>query len=208
MRSARSGDCVLPQAGAKRCRADHKGIEGEHRTQRARMRRWREEHTLIERQIWSPSNDSGLKMVNWVSKSRPPQSPEDGQIYCILLIRIVFCHVYYCFWKNPLHCLFYVTMNMYFCFYLNTARHVVTVLLIFVNIFQLTYTFSHAHTEAHTHKHTCMISTQEEWRQPGTGAWLKRAEERLLLETKALHTLKKEKKKEEKMSGKTRYSRI
>ena len=37
-----------------------------------------------------------------------------------------------------------------------------------------TYTFSHAHTEAHTHKHTCTISTQEEWRQPGTGAWLDR----------------------------------
>jgi len=41
------------------------------------------------------------------------------------------------------------------------------------------YTFSHAHTEAHTHKHTCTISTQEEWRQPGTGAWLREAEERL-----------------------------
>jgi len=35
-----------------------------------------------------------------------------------------------------------------------------------------------------------MISTQEEWRQPGTGTWLGGAEERLLLETKALHTKK------------------
>ena len=35
------------------------------------------------------------------------------------------------------------------------------------------------HTEAHTHKHTCTISTQQEWRQPGTGAWLREAEERL-----------------------------
>jgi len=42
-----------------------------------------------------------------------------------------------------------------------------------------------------------MISRQEEWRQPSTGAWLEGVEERMLLETKALHTHKKEK-----MSGK------
>jgi len=48
-----------------------------------------------------------------------------------------------------------------------------------LNIYQFTYTFSHAHTRAHTHKHTCTISTQEEWRQPGTGAWLREAEESL-----------------------------
>ena len=47
------------------------------------------------------------------------------------------------------------------------------------NIYHFTYTFSHAHTEAHTHKYTCTISTQEEWRQPGTGAWLRGAEEGL-----------------------------
>ena len=40
------------------------------------------------------------------------------------------------------------------------------------------FTFSHAHTEARTHKRTCTISTQEEWQQPGTGAWLRGAEER------------------------------
>ena len=51
--------------------------------------------------------------------------------------------------------------------------------LYLLNIYHSTYTFSHAHTEAHTHKHTCTISTQEEWRQPGTGAWLKEAWERL-----------------------------
>jgi len=148
-------------------------IEGEHRAQFARVRRChsgREEHTLIERQSWSPLNDSGLRMVNWESQSKtPPQSPEDGHIYCILLIRIVFCHVS----KNlPLHCLFYVTMNIYFCICFNTALDVVTGLLIFVNIHHFTDIFSHTHTEAHTHKHTYMISTQEKWRQPGTGAWL------------------------------------
>ena len=39
MRSAQSGDCVLPPAGAKRCEANHREIEGEHRAQCARMSR-------------------------------------------------------------------------------------------------------------------------------------------------------------------------
>ena len=90
----------------------------------------------------------------------------------------------------PLHCLFYVNMNKYFCFYLNIARDVVTVLLTFVNIHHFTCTFSHAHTEAHPDKHTCMSSTQEEWQQPDTGAWFGGAKERLLLEAEILaHTL-------------------
>jgi len=76
-------------------------------------------------------------------------------------------------------------MNIYFCFYFSIARGVVMVLLIFVDIYHFTYIFLYAHTEAHTHKHICMISTQEEWRQPGTGACLEGAEERPLLKTKA-----------------------
>jgi len=51
--------------------------------------------------------------------------------------------------------------------------------LYLLNIYLFTFTFSHAHTDAHTHKHTCTISTQEEWRQPGTGAWFRGAEDRL-----------------------------
>ena len=126
-------------------------------------------------------------MVKWESQSKTPQRPEDRHIYVILLIRIVFCHVSQ---NLPLHCLFYVTINIYFCLYFNVARLFVTGLLMFVNIYHFTYTFSHAHTEAHTHKHTCMISTQEEWRQPVTGAWLEGAEGRLLLETKAFFSKK------------------
>jgi len=61
--------------------------------------------------------------------------------------------------------------------------------LYLLNIYHIAYTFSHAHTEAHTHKHTCI----EEWRQPGTGAWLRGADMRRLLETKALHTHKRKK---------------
>jgi len=49
---------------------------------------------LAKRQSWDPSTDGGLKMANWESQSKtPPQSPEDGHIYCILLICIAFCHV-------------------------------------------------------------------------------------------------------------------
>ena len=95
------------------------------------MRRYREEHTLVKRQSWGPSNDGGLRMVNWESQSKtPPQSPspEDGHIYCILRIRITFCHVS----ENlPDRCLFDDTVNIYFCFYIKTVREVVTVLLIF-----------------------------------------------------------------------------
>jgi len=70
----------------------------------------------------------------------------------------------------------------------NTARDIVTVLLIFAKYLSLYLHISHTHTEAHTHKHTCIISTQEKWRQLDTGAWLRGAEEMLLSETKALHT--------------------
>jgi len=51
--------------------------------------------------------------------------------------------------------------------------------LYLLNIYHFTYTFFCAHTEAHTHKHICTISTQKEWRQTGTGAWLRGAEIRL-----------------------------
>jgi len=36
-----------------------------------------------------------------------------------------------------------------------------------------------------------MISAQEEWRQPGTGAWLEGAEERFVIKTKASQKPKK-----------------
>jgi len=39
MRIAQPGDCVPPPAGARRCEANYRGIEGEHWTQCARVRR-------------------------------------------------------------------------------------------------------------------------------------------------------------------------
>jgi len=96
-------------------------------------------------------------MVNWRSQSKtPPQSPEDGHIYCILFIRIAFYHVS----KNlPLHCLFDVTISIS-VFYINTARDIVTVLLIFakylslhLHIFICTYRCTHTQTHMYN-QHT------------------------------------------------------
>ena len=39
LRSAQSGDCVLPPAGARKYEANHRGIEGERWAQCARVRR-------------------------------------------------------------------------------------------------------------------------------------------------------------------------
>jgi len=70
-------------------------------------------------------------------------------------------------------CLFYVNMNIYFYSPFNIARDVVTVLLLFVDEYLFHYTFIHAHiyyrhnTQAHI---IGIISTQEELREPGTGA--------------------------------------
>jgi len=66
---------------------------------------------------------------------------------------IAFCHVS----ENlPLCCLFYDTMNIYFCFFM-LKLHVTSsrFCLYLLNIYHFTYTFSHAHAEAHAHKHTC-----------------------------------------------------
>ena len=83
-------------------------------------------------------------------------------------------------------------------FYVNTARDVVTVLLIFAKYFSLylhifTCTYRGTRTQAHVYnQHTRGIAT------PGTGAWVRGAEERLCL--RPSQTKKKVRK--------NRYSRI
>ena len=116
------------------------------------MRRWREEHTLVKRQSWCPSKDGGLRMVNWESQSKTPsQSPEDGHIYCILLIRIAFSHV-----SKTCHfaACFTILWTSISVFYVNTARDVVTGLLTFARYSSLylhifTCTYRCTHTQAH-----------------------------------------------------------
>jgi len=95
----------------------------------------------------------------------------------------------------PLRCLFYVTMNIYFCFYVNTARDVATVLLIFAKYLSLylhifTRTYRGTHTQAHMYnQHTRGMETTRH------RSLVERGGRKALLET--LHTQNKIK-----MSGK------
>jgi len=75
-------------------------------------------------------------------------------------------------------------------FYVNTARDVVTVLLIFAKYHHFSYTFSHAHTEAHTQ----MYNRIQKTRHRSLGG------RKALLKT--LHTHQK------KCQEKNRYARI
>jgi len=123
-----------------------------------------------------PSNDSGLRIVNWESQSKTPESRRRTHLlyftYCVL--HCVTCQKT----CHPTACLTSLWTSIS-VFYVNTARDVVTVCLYWLNIHHFTYTFSHAHTEADTHKHTYIISTQENCRQPDTGALLRGVEEKL-----------------------------
>ena len=189
MRSAQSGDCVLPPAGARRCKANHRGIGGEHRAQFAPVRREREERTFIERRSCSPLNESGLRMVNWESPPKTPLRIRKTDTFVVFHLFVLHsvkcrktCHFTACLWSLWNLFLFSMLilhmMSSWVCSYL-------------LNIYYFTYAFPHAHTEAQTHKHTRIISTPEELWLPDTGAWLGRAKERLLLEAKALHAHKK-----------------
>jgi len=71
-------------------------------------------------------------------------------------------------------------MDIYLCFYVNTARDIVTVLLIFVEYLSLylhIFTCKYRGTHIQAHVYATRISTQEERGQPGTGAWLEGAEQ-------------------------------
>jgi len=86
-----------------------------------------------------------------------------SRVWTLATSLIVLRHYEYLFMFSIL--ILHVTSSR-FCLYL-------------LNVYHFSYTFSNAHTEAHTHRHTRTISTQEEWRQLGKGAWLRGAEERL-----------------------------
>ena len=143
------------------------------------MRHCEEEHANIECESWDHGAKEELGWQAGNQNPRSPQSPENGYIYCILFIRTVFCHMSN---NSLLHCLSDVTMNIFhvpiFILHVTLSRFCLCLLICITLL-----THFHIHIQRHTHKHTCMISTQEEWRQPGTGAWLGGAEERL--ETKA-----------------------
>ena len=103
--------------------------------------------------------------------------PESGRWTCLLYFTCSYC-ILSRVWKLATSLLILRHYEHLFLFSM-LILHVICLYLL--NIYHFTYTSSHTHTEAHTHKHTFTISTQEEWRQPGTGAWLRRVEERLCL---------------------------
>ena len=113
---------------------------------------------LVKRQRLGPSNDGGLRMVNWESQSKtPPQSPVTDAFI-----------VFYLFVLHSVTCL--KTCHFAAClmslrksisvFYVDTARDVVKVLLIFANYLSLylhifTSTYRGTHTQAHMYnQHT------------------------------------------------------
>jgi len=102
-------------------------------------------------------------MVNWQSQSKnPPQSPEEGHIYCILLICIAFCQ---CLKTCHFAACFTSLWTCISVFYVNTARDVITVLLIFAKYLSLylhvfTCTYRGSHTQAHMYnQHTRGMAT-------------------------------------------------
>jgi len=74
--------------------------------------------------------------------------------------------IFYLFILYSVTWIFFVTSLLVLChhehlflhFYFNIAPEVVTVLFIFVDIYQFNHTFSRAYIKAHTHKHTFVIS--------------------------------------------------
>jgi len=116
--------------------------------------------------------------------------PESGRRTHLLYftIRIAFCHVSEIL---PLRCLLYDTMNIYFCFYVKTARDVVTVLPIFAEYSSLhlhifTCTYRGTHTQAYMYnQHTRgMATTRHRSLVEGDGR-------KALLETLHTHTQNK-----------------
>ena len=89
----------------------------------------------------------------------------------------------------PLRCLFYDTIDIFYVFYVNTARDVVTVLLIFAKYLPLylhifTWTYRGTHTQAHMYnQHTRGMETTRHRSLVETGG------RKALLET--LHTTQK-----------------
>jgi len=134
-----------------------------------------------------PSNDSGIRMLNGKHNPKLHQSLEDGHTYCILLILVVFCYVSKIL---SLYWMFYVTMNIYLCFYFytNIARDVVRLWLMFVDICHFHHTFSHAQIYAYTIKHTCMIRAQEKCLGAPETRTLEGAEEALVRDKAHTHT--------------------
>jgi len=65
---------------------------------------------LTKRQSWGPSNDGGLRMVNWESQSKEPP-PRVWKTDTFIVFHLFVLHSVTC-----LKTCFYDTVNIYFCF--------------------------------------------------------------------------------------------
>ena len=98
-------------------------------------------------------------MVNWESQSKtPPRVRKTDTFIVFLLIHIILCHVS----KNLLlRCLFYVTMNIYFCVLCQHCTWRSSRLCLYLlNIYQFTSHF-HMHIQRHIHTSTHVQSTHK-----------------------------------------------
>ena len=127
-----------------------------------------------------------------------PQSPEDGHIYYILLIRIASCRMSI---NLPLHYLSYVTMNIYFrfpCQYCMWRRHGFAYIW---KTFITLPTHFHIHIQRHTHISTHVKSAHK-----------RNGDNQVLVERGGRKAFDRDKERScthtKKMSQKTRYSRI
>ena len=190
---------------SSRCKGvqtNHRGIEGDHWAQCARVRTCREKCTLIQRQSWGLSNDSGLRMVKWESKSKnPPKTDTFIEFYLFVLCSITCqktCHF--------TACLTYIFISVFISvFYVNTARNVITVLLrfarylsLYLHIFICSYRGTHTQTHMHN-QHTRGIATTRH------KSLVERGSRKAFVRDKGLAQKKKKGKQKVK---KTQYSRI
>jgi len=90
-------------------------------------------------------SENGIRIVNKEPPSKTP--PESGRWMNLFYFAyfVLYCHFTACFTSH---------INVYFYFYLNIARGIVTCLLIFVDVYHLYYTFTHAYIYTHTHTRT------------------------------------------------------
>ena len=123
------------------------------------MRRWREEHTLVKRQSWGPSN----RMVNWESESKTPPRVRKTDTFIVFYLFIL--HSVMCLKTCHFGAYFTTLWTSISVFYVKIAHDVVTVLLIFAKYLSLylhifTCTYRGTHTKAHVYnQHTRGMET-------------------------------------------------
>ena len=155
MRSAQSGDCVLPPAGARRCEANHRGIEGEPWS--GTMCTCEE----IERGTHAYRASKLEPVERWCTQDGKlgitiqDSPPESGRRTHLLYFTYSYC-ILSCVWKLATSLLvlrYYEHLYLFSMLILHVTSFLFCLYLLIISHFN--YTFSGAHTEAHTTKKKC-----------------------------------------------------